>query len=68
MNAPSLRCWTVWDCESPSTGERVRIVHTRYPDDHKFAHAYQKIAWQGMALTRDEALQLAAAKAQEVRS
>lgn len=53
------RPFTVWEFESATTGERIRVAHARYPDDHKYAHAFQRIIAQVDASTKDEALRLA---------
>ena len=60
--------FTVWDCESPSSGEKKRIVRVSEVDDHRHAHVYQRIVWQGEARNKMEALEAAATLEQEERA
>ncbi len=60
--APIKRAWTVWEFHAHDGNQVVRVVHPRYPDDHRYAHYFQRIVAQVEAFTRDEALRMAATK------
>jgi hypothetical protein len=56
------RMFTVWDFHSAASGERVRIVRVTEPMEHTHVHGFQRIAWSGLASSKEEALRIANAQ------
>ena len=62
MTDYAMPIYTVWDLLSPSSGERKLVVRTAHPDDLRYEHYYQRIAYRGPARNREDALHRARAK------
>lgn len=47
--------FTVWRFLSPSSGEVAIVARRSEPGDATSQHEYQRVLWQGMAMTKAEA-------------